>query len=101
MLPSVVKHSLVVGYADDHTLIPAKNDRVVAADHLNADLTALYEYGQLWNIIFAPAKTSSLVIFLKTGISEHPTLFLNNIQIPEVTSVINIRFFVYLAETYR
>ena len=54
---------------------------------MNADLTALYEYGQPWNIIFAPAKTSSLVISLKTGISEHPPLFLNNIQIPEVTSV--------------
>ena len=60
LLPSVIKHSLVLGYADYHTLlmtIPAKNDRVVAANHLNADLTALYEYGKPWNIIFAPAKT--------------------------------------------
>ena len=90
LLPSVIKHSLVVGYADDHTLlmtIPAKNDRVVAANHLNADLTALYEYGKPWNIIFAPAKTSSLIISLKSGMSEHPPLFLNDIQIPETTSV--------------
>jgi len=90
LLPSVIKHSLVVGYADDHTLlttIPTKNNRGVAADHLNTDLTALYEYGKPWNIIFAPAKTSSLIISLKSGISEHPPLFLNDIQIPEVTSV--------------
>ena len=76
-------------------IIPAKNDRAVVADHLNADLTALYEYGQPWNTIFAP---SSLSISLKSGISEHPPLFLNNTQIPEVTS---IKVFVYLAEAYR
>ena len=38
LLPSVVKYSLVVGYADDHTLlitIPHKNDCTAAADHLN------------------------------------------------------------------
>ena len=89
LLPSVVKHSLVVGYADDYTLlmtIPEKTDRAIAADHLNVDLTALYEYGQPWNIIFAPAKTSSfnLVISLKSGISP---LSVSNMQIPEVTSI--------------
>ena len=58
LLPSVVKHSLVVGYADDHThlmTIPEKTDRAIAADHLIFDLTALYKYGQPWNIIFAPS----------------------------------------------
>jgi len=55
--------------------IPAKNNCDVAADHLNADLTALYEYGKPWNIIFAPAKTSSLIISLKSGMSEHPPYF--------------------------
>jgi len=64
-----------------------KTNRGIAADHLNADLTALHEYGKPWNIIFAPAKTSSLIISLKSGISEHPPLFLNDIQIPKVTSV--------------
>ena len=59
LLPSIVKPSLVVGYADDHTLlitIPHKNDCTAAADHLNVDSTALHKYGQSWNIIFAPAK---------------------------------------------
>ena len=78
LLPSVVKHSLVVGYADDHTLlitIPHKNDCTAAADHLNAALTALYKYSQPWNIIFAPVKTSSLVVSLKSNVSSHPPLF--------------------------
>ena len=56
------------------------------AYYLNADLTALYKYGQPWNVIFAPAKTSSLVVSLKSDVSSHPPLFLNNIQIPEVNS---------------
>ena len=34
------------------------------AYYLNAGLTALYKYGQPWNVIFAPAKTSSLVVFV-------------------------------------
>ena len=39
----MVKHSLIVGYADDHTLlniIPDKSDRVTAASQLNEDLEA-------------------------------------------------------------
>ena len=49
LLPSIIKHSLVVGYADDHTLlmtIPTKDICGIAADHLNADLAALHEYGK-------------------------------------------------------
>ena len=37
LLPTVVKHSLIVGYADDHNLlkiIPDKSDRVTAASQL-------------------------------------------------------------------
>ena len=39
----MVKHSLVVGYADDHTLriIPHKSDRVTAVSQLNDDLEAI------------------------------------------------------------
>ena len=102
--PSVVKHSLVVGYADDHTLlitIPHKNDCTAAADHLNADLSALYKYGQPWNIIFAPAKTFSLVVSLKSDVSSHPPLFLNDIRIPEVNSVKVLGFTFDLSFTWQ
>ena len=43
-LPSALYFSSVIGYVDDHTLlkvIPLKNDRLRAADELNADLMAL------------------------------------------------------------
>ena len=62
LLPTVVKRSLVIGYADDHTLlmtIPHKNSRTTAANNLNA---ALCDFGHCWNILFAPEKTFSLLI---------------------------------------
>ena len=80
----------MVGYADDHTLlttIPHKDDCVTAAAQLNADLAALCKYGHHWNIKFTPSKTFSLVVSLKSDISNHPALFLDGIQIPDVSSV--------------
>ena len=90
LLPSVPKHCSVVGYADDHTLltiIPNKVNRITAAVNLNADLAALCEYGHHWNIKFAPHKTFSLLISLKSDISNHPPLLLNETYIPEISSV--------------
>ena len=94
----------MVGYADDHTLlttIPNKDDRATAAVHLIADLAALCEYGYHWNIEFSLLKTFSLVVSLKSDISNHPPLFLNDVRIPEVSSVKVLGLiFSYLAETY-
>ena len=91
-LPSVVRHSLIVGYADDHSLlkiIPDKTDRIAAASDLNSDLAALYHFGQSWQIKFAPQKTFSLIISLKRDLQSlpHPPLFLDGTVIPETSSV--------------
>ena len=86
----------MVGYADDHTLlttIPHKDDCATAAAQLNPDLAALCEYSHPRNIKLAPLKTFSLVVSLKSDISNHPPLFFNGIQIPEV-SFINVLGFV-------
>jgi len=72
--PTVVKHGLVIGYVDDHTLlmtIPHKNACTTAANHLNADLSALFDFGHPWNVLFAPEKTFSLLISLKSDVSSH------------------------------
>ena len=64
---NVVRHSLIVGYADDHSLfkiIPYKTDRIAAASDLNSDLVALYHFDQSWQIKFAPHK-AFLIISLK------------------------------------
>jgi len=80
LLPTVVKHSLVVGYVDDHTLlmtVPHNNARTTVANNLNADLSALCDFGHPWNILFAPEKTFSLLISIKSDVSSHPPFFKN------------------------
>ena len=60
LLSSIPRHCLVTGYADYHillTTIPHKDNSVTAAARLNANLAALCEYGQHWNIKFAALKT--------------------------------------------
>ena len=67
-LPTVVNHSLIVGYADDHSLleiIPDKTDQTAAASHLNYVLAALHHFGLMWQIKLPPNKTYSLLISLK------------------------------------
>ena len=98
-LPTVVKHSLIVGYADDHSLlkiIADKSDHIAVASDLNCDLAALYHFGQSWQIKYAPNKTSSLLVSLKRDLQTlpHPPLFLNDHDsvIPETSSVRGLRF---------
>ena len=46
----MVKNSLIVGYADVHTLlkiIPDKSERVTAASQLNDDLEEISQFGKL------------------------------------------------------
>ena len=50
LLPTVVKHCLIMGYADDHTLlkiIQDKSDRFTAASQMNEDLQAISQFGKL------------------------------------------------------
>ena len=89
LLPSVVKFSSIIGYADDHTLlkvIPLKEDRYRAADEINSDLAALSQFGKQWFIDFTPLKTKSLLVSLKQDTIDHPPLFLDNCPIVEVSS---------------
>ena len=89
-LPSVVQFSSVIGYADDHTLlkiIPQKQDLLRVADKLKTDLEALFQFGQQWFMDFAPLKTKALLISLKRDTLDHPTPFMNNCPIAEVSSL--------------
>ena len=87
-----MKHSLIVGYADDHTLlkiIPDKPDRLAAASQLNDNLAAISQFGKIWQIKFAPNKTFSLLISLKRDLLScpHPSLIMDDIIIPETSSI--------------
>ena len=67
-------------------IIPQKSDHYNAAAQINTDLNALCQFGCPWSIEFAPHKTLSVIISLKTDVSEHPPLFLNDYSISEVNS---------------
>ena len=74
-LPNVVKHFMIVGYADGHILlkiIPDKSYRLTATSQLNDVLVAISQFGKVWQIKFAPNKTFSLLISLKHDLSSCP-----------------------------
>ena len=83
---------MIVGYADDHTLlkiIPDKSDCVTAASQLNEDLEAISQFGKIWQIRFAPNETFSLLISLKRDLlpNPHPPLTMDGTIIPESNSI--------------
>ena len=85
-----------MGYADDHTLlkiIPGKSDHVTAASQMNEDLQAISQFGKIWHIKFAPAKTFSLLISLKHDLL-HPPLIMDDIVIPETSPIKSFRVYV-------
>ena len=76
-----------MGYVDDHTLlkiIPVKSDCVTAASQMIKDLQTISQFGKIWHIKFASAKTFSLLISLKHDLL-HPPLIMDDIIIPETT----------------
>ena len=88
----MVKHSLIVGYANDHTLlniIPDKSDCVTDASQLNKDLQAISQFGKIWQISFAPNKAFSLLISLKRDLlpNPHSPLTMDDTVIPESNSI--------------
>jgi len=86
----VVKHSLIVGYADDHTLLKIvshKCDRLTTESQLNDDdLVAISQFGKAWQIKFTISKTFSLPISLKCNLLScpHPLLIMDHIIIPKL-----------------
>ena len=68
-------------------IIPLKQDRLRAADELNTDITALFQFGQQRFMDFAPLKAKTLLISLKHDTFDHPALFMNNCPIAEMSSL--------------
>ena len=90
----MVKHSLIVRYTDDHSLlkiIPDKSDHVTAASQ---NLEAISQFGKIWQIQFAPDKTFSLLIPLKRDLlpNPHPQLTMDDTVIPETNSIKVLEF---------
>ena len=53
---------------------------------MNEDLQSISQFGKIWHIKFAPAKTFSLLISLMHDLL-HPLLIMDDIVIPETSSI--------------
>ena len=65
-------------------MIPSKDDRIVAADEMKADLDRIHSWRWKWNINFEPTKCHALCVSLKKDVDLHPPLFMDALSITEV-----------------
>ena len=73
-------------FADDTSLSIIVDNPALAAQTLNIDLNKINEWAKTWLVDFNPKKTESLLISRKFNRQHHPTLYMNNEPIIEVTS---------------
>jgi len=86
-LPAQVSYCNIFSYADDSTLLkatPTKDDRIAAAEELNADLRNVCSWGRRWSFYFEPNKCHSLCVSLKKDLDKHSPLFVDSLSIAEV-----------------
>ena len=73
-------------FADDTTLYIVVDDPQRAADALNSDLDQIQSWANKWLVTFNPMKTESLLFSRKTTQPTHPNIYMNNVQINEVST---------------
>ena len=73
-------------FADDTSLFIIVDDPVQSAITLNTDLNTISKWAESWLVDFNPNKTTSLLVSRKVNKPYHPPLYMNNINISEVTS---------------
>ena len=59
---------------------------VDAAYQLNNDLLKIHEWAKQWLVKFNPAKSESMIFSRKRNKPYHPSVFMNQTQVQEVTS---------------
>ena len=73
-------------FADDTSLSMIVSDPLAARTMLQTDIDKITDWAQKWLVKFNPSKSESLVISRKRNKTNHPGLFMSNIEIPSVTS---------------
>ena len=76
----------IILFADDTSLLDIIDDPVLSARRLNNDLERLHIWSSKWLVTFNPAKPEVLTFSNKRSPENHPTLFLNNNPLNEVSS---------------
>ena len=73
-------------FADDTSLFIIVDNPTTAALCFNSDLEKLSRWAAIWLVTFNPSKNESLVISRKINKPIHPPLYMQNVQIQEVSS---------------
>ncbi|MCG8096842.1 MAG: hypothetical protein JAZ17_25000 [Candidatus Thiodiazotropha endolucinida] len=79
-------HSNIRLFADDTSLYIIVDYPDAAAQILNADLFRIGNWAERWLVNYNPNKTETLLLSRKVNVRNHPTLYLNEVSINEVTS---------------
>ena len=73
-------------FADDTSLFIIVDNPATAAICLNSDFEKLSRWAAIWLVTFNPSKNKSLLISRKINKPIHPPLYMQNVQIQEVSS---------------
>ena len=73
-------------FADDTSLFIIVDNPTTAALCLNSDLEKLTRWAAIWLVTFNPSKNESLLISRKINKPIHPPLYMQNVQIQEVST---------------
>ncbi len=79
-------NSTVRLFADDTSLYIIVDHPQTAAAILNDDLEKIHSWATTWLVTFNPNKTESLLLSRKRIQPNHPTIYMDNVPIKEVTS---------------
>ncbi|PJE78268.1 hypothetical protein CI610_02801 [invertebrate metagenome] len=73
-------------FADDTSLYVIVESPHLSANLLNDNLSKINEWSKTWLVNFNPSKTLTMTVSKKTNKPIHPSLFMNNTILTEVTS---------------
>ena len=73
-------------FADDTSLYIIVENPITSADCLNSDLSKNSIWANNWVVVFNPIKTESMLMSRKLNKPVHPPLFMQEVQIAEVSS---------------
>ena len=73
-------------FADDTSLYIIVEDPVASAAVLNHDLSQISSWSKKWLVTFNPSKTESVIFSRKHQKQHHPSLYLDNVPISQVST---------------
>ena len=79
-------HSSIRLFADNISLYIIVDDPIDSANQLNNDLQTIHLWAKTWLVTFNPAKSELVIFSRKRNKPYHSPVFMNQIEIDEVTS---------------